>query len=212
MRRILIAALLGAPLFISSPAVAALAKAEVTATAGEQPGVTSGLTHDQIARSTFDGLVPERVVDSAGVQIAGNSDRNALWWLQLGIGNRWHDNDRRHHHRRWDDDNRWHKNHGWHRNHRHSRGWERHRHRDHRWHRHRGWDDDDRRWRRHRDWDDDDHRWRGRHDWGDDDWDSHGHRDWDDDGWDRDDRHRHRGRHDWDDDRDYRWADGRQHR
>jgi hypothetical protein len=195
MRRILIAALFGAPLLIAGPAAAAIAGGETSAKAVGQQGLASDLTHELIAGTTLDELIPETPAEPRGVQLAGDSNAGALWWLQLGVGNRWHDRDyRRHNHRRWDHDRRWRREHGGHWNQR--RWWyERNQRRHgHDWRRHRDWDHDDRRWRRHRDRDDD-HRWRSRRDWDDDD-----HR-------------RHRGRHDWDDhDHDYRSAEGRRHR
>ena len=159
MRRILIAVLLGAPLLIASPAVAAIAGSKTPTSGSERSGVAGGLAHGELARDTLADLVPNEAPAARAVQLAG--DANALWWLQLGVGNRWHDSHRHrdHRHRDWHKHDRWHHNHGAHRGHRrwHQEG---HRHRD--WRGDRG-RDDDRRWRR-RDWDDDDdHRHRGRH-------------------------------------------------
>lgn len=158
MRRILIAALLGAPLLIATPAAAAIAEAGPAANGGAYSGVTSGLTHDQLASTTLDRLVPEAAPAPVGTQLAGDANANALWWLQLGLGNRY-DHDRRHRNRGWDKNDRWNKNHGWYKNgHRGKKGhWNQH---SRRWDRDRDWDRD----RRHRGWD------RDRR---------HGHRDWD---------------------------------
>lgn len=187
MRRFLIAAMLGAPLLIAGPAVAAVGETEAATQDGAFAASASGLSLGQTTQATRGRLVPESKVVPAGPMLAGDYRDNPLWWLRMGIGNRWDDDDDHWRHtRRWDDDNRWHRNHPWYKR--------------HDWKKRGRWDQHSRRWDRDRDWDRD----RRRH-W-DDDWDDDDRRhrrDWDDD-WDDDDRRHGR---DWDDDRDDRWDD-----
>ncbi len=144
MRHFLIAALLGAPLLIASPVMAATGNAGHS----KQAVHTAVFTSNGLSEEFQDGLRSRTPAAPAVQQLAHNSNPNPLWWLQVGVGNRWQD-----------DNDGWRRNngkhHGWgkghHRNH---RDWNRGRHNGHR---DRG-DRHDRHRDRHHHRDRDDHR------------------------------------------------------
>lgn len=160
MRRFLIAALLGAPLLIAGPALAAVGKTEAAATENAFAASASGPSLGLMTPSSRDRLALDSKTAPAGPVLAHESRSNPLWWLQAGIGDRWDDDDRWRRDR-WKKD-RWHRSHPWYKRHDWKKGrWYQH---SRRWDRDRDWD------RRHRHWDDHDRRRRD-HDW------DRGHRD-----------------------------------
>lgn len=164
MRRILIAALLGAPLLIAGPASAAVGNTHLLDDAA--PALSGGTTAAVLALDPIE----EPAAEPAPLQFAHDTRSNPLWWLQVGVGNQWR-GDRDHGpNRRWWGKDRHHHDKHWKKKHRHkhySKHWDRDRH--HKWdrdrRRHRDWDDDRRR-HRDRDWDRDrdrDYRWGNDH-------------------------------------------------